>query len=148
MQNDLRWLQQAIGQDPDCAKWLKGYYNDINFMLDAPGSGATMMAVGVGSFSKAGYNAVAGTAGTNLPTGMLITVNLNGAFFNSGPASSVGFGIPSWIKGGTPAAQAEILLHELAHDIIGAPSFQDDGPLPNGQPNVPAQTANNTAGMN
>ena len=85
---------------------------------------------------------VAGISGTNLPQGMLITVNSNGAFFNSGPSQFVGYGIPSWINGGTNAAKSEILLHELAHDV-GAAGFQSDGPLPDGSPNVAAQTANN-----
>ncbi len=141
VQNDLRWLQQAIAQDPDCAGWLAGSSQAINYMLDVPGTGATMMAVGVGSFST-NDNAVDGISGTNLPQGMLITVNSNGAFFNSGPSQFVGYGIPSWINGGTNAAQSEILLHELAHDV-GAPGFQSDGPLPDGSPNVSAQTANN-----
>ena len=73
---------------------------------------------------------------------MLITVASNGAFFNSGPSTSVGFGLPKWITGGSGAAQAEILLHELAHDL-GAAGFLDDGPLPNGMPNISAQTTNN-----
>jgi hypothetical protein len=107
-------------------------------MLDAPGSGATAMEVGVGSFSPNTVNAVAGTNGTNLAAGsMLLTVNTNGAFFNSGPNSSVGYGVPSWITGGTPAAQAQILLHELAHDI-GAQGF-----IQNDSTNIQAQTANN-----
>jgi RHS repeat-associated protein len=142
VQNDLRWLQQAIQQDPTCSGWLQGSYNAINFMLDVPGSTASMMAVGVGNFSPAGTNAVAGVSGTNLPAGMLITVALNGAFFNAGPSGSVGYGLPAWITGGSYAAQAEMLLHELAHDL-GAAGFQADGPLPNGQPNVNAQTTNN-----
>jgi hypothetical protein len=79
---------------------------------------------------------------TLTPGSMLITVNLNGAFFNSGPSSFVGYGLPSWITGGTNAAQAEILLHELAHNI-GAAGFPADGPLRNGAPNIQAQTANN-----
>ena len=141
VQNDLRWLQQAINQDPTCSDWLQGSNAAINFMLDAPGSGATMMAVGVGNFSTTD-NAVASTTGTNLPEGTLITVALNGAFFNAGPSNSVGYGLPSLITGNSNGAQAEILLHELAHDL-GAGGFQDDGPLPNGQPNVGAQTINN-----
>lgn len=143
VQNDLRWLQQAISQDPSCDSWLQGSYAAISYMLDAPGSGATMMAVGVGNF-PAGTNAVAGTGGTNLPAGMLVTVALNGAFFQKGV--SPGFGLPAWVAAGSDAVQAEILLHELAHDP-GAAGMQSDGPLPNGQPNVQAQTINNQAVM-
>ena len=129
--------------DADCAKWLAGSSVAINLALDVPGSGGTMMAVGVGTFNSNTVNALASSPkGSNLPAGMLITVNANGAFFNSGPSSSVGYGIPSWIQGGTSAAQVEILLHELAH-LVSAANFLDDGPLANGSPNVDAQTTNN-----
>lgn len=139
VQNDLRWLQVAIAQDPTCDGWLGGSWNAINYMLDAPGSGATMMAVGVGAF-PGGTNAVASNTGTNLPDGVLITVATNGAFFNAG--ANPGFGLPGWVAAGSNAVQAEILLHELAHDLSAA-GFQADGPLQNGNPNVAAQTANN-----
>jgi uncharacterized protein RhaS with RHS repeats len=126
VQNDLRWLQQAIAQNSDCAKWLMGSTLAINYILDVPGSGATAITAGVGSFTSS-INGFAGTAGTNLtPGSALITINLNGAFFNSGPSTSVGYGIPSWITGGSNAAQAEILLHELAHDLSAAGFLNDD----------------------
>jgi hypothetical protein len=141
VQNDLRWLQQAIGQNTDCANWLAGFGSAIDYMLDVPGSGATMMAVGVGAFSTA-ENAFSGSAGSNVPAGTLITVNTNGAFFDSGPSTAVGYGVPSWITGGSDAAQALILLHELAHNL-GAAGFEDDGALPDGSPNINAQTQNN-----
>jgi RHS repeat-associated protein len=143
VQNDLRWLQQAISQNPACDSWLQGSYAAISFMLNTPGSGATMVAVGVGNF-PGGTNAIAGSAGSSLPLGMLITVASNGAFFQSG--ASPGFGLPSWVSAGSNAVQAEILLHELAHNL-GAAGMQPDAQLPNGQPNVAAQTANNQAVM-
>jgi hypothetical protein len=139
VQNDLRWLEAAIDQDPTCAKWLAGADLAINFMLNAPGGGATAMMVGVGSFSDVTVNAVASASGTNLaPGSMVITVNTNGAFFDSGPNSSVGFDVPSWITGGTPAAQAEILLHELAHNVGAAGFNQNDynNPVAEGENNV------------
>jgi RHS repeat-associated protein len=146
VQNDLRWLQAAIAQDPNCDHWLQSNGQNINlainYMLDAPGSGATAMMVGVGSFSDNAVNAMAGTGGTNLtPGSMLITVNTSGAFFNSGPASSVGYGVPSWITGGSPAAQALILLHELAH-VVGAAGFNN-----NDYGNATAEKNNNTLVM-
>jgi hypothetical protein len=55
---------------------------------------------------------------------MLITVNTNGAFFNS--SVSVGYDVPAWITGGSNAAQALILLHELAHDLNAAGFNQND----------------------
>jgi hypothetical protein len=53
-------------------------------------------------------------------------VNTGGAYFNSGLNESVGYGVPSWITGGSAAAQAEILLHELAHDVGAAGFIQND----------------------
>jgi len=103
-------------------------------MLDAQGSGAKAMMVGVGSFNSDTVNAVPGTSGTNLAAGsMLIIVNTSGAYFNSGPNETVGYGVPSWITGGSPAAQAEILLHELAHDVGAAFFIQNDYNNPTAQ---------------
>jgi hypothetical protein len=124
VQNDLRWLQVAIAQDPKCDGWLSESWGAIDFMPYAPGSGATMMAVGVGTF-PAGTNAVASISGTNLPVGTLITVASNGAFFNAGV--NPGFGLPRWVAGGSNAVQAAILLHELAHDL-GAAGFEAMAP--------------------
>jgi hypothetical protein len=142
VQNDLRWLEQAIAGDPSCESWLgknESVSTGIGYMLgNNPGN---QMMVGVGSFSGSGTNAVAGTNGTNMtPGSMQITINTNGAFFNA--SAGVGFGVPSWILADSPAEQGLILLHELAHGL-GAPNFiQNDGPI-NGQPNVQAQTTNN-----
>ena len=60
----------------------------------------------------------------------------NGAFFNAGPSTAVGYGVPSWITGGSPAAQVLILLHELAHDLEAAN-------MKIGDTSVADQTANN-----
>lgn len=81
-------------------------------------------------------NAVAGNVGTNLPDGMLITVNLNGAFFNSN--LSAGYGTN--IQGGTDVAKVLILLHELAHDV-GAAGFIS------GDQSAADQTKNNQSVM-
>jgi RHS repeat-associated protein len=136
VQNSLRWLQVAISQDDTCNSWLKDNQGDISWMLGgAPGS---TMAVGVGNFSGPGAsttNAVAGNSGTDLPDGMLITVNLNGAFFYSN--SIAGYGTN--IQGGTDAAKALILLHELAHITEAQGFINDDG----GANNEAAQTRNN-----
>ena len=94
----------------------------------------------MGNFSSS-INAFAGTFGTNLAVGALITVNVQGAFFNSGPSTSVGYAIPSWITGGSTAAQAEILLHELAHNVNA------NGFVPNDNGNAAAQSTNNTLVM-
>jgi len=136
VQNSLRWLQVAISQDDTCNSWLKDNQGDISWMLGgAPGS---TMAVGVGNFGGPGAsttNAVAGNSGTDLPDGMLITVNLNGAFVNSNGIAGYGTNI----QGGTDAAKALILLHELAH-LTEAQGFNNnDG----GANNEAAQTTNN-----
>ena len=90
------------------------------------------MMVGVGSFSDAGVNAVAGIAGTDLPTGTGLTVNLGGAYFQRG--GTAGYG--TTIAGGSDAAMAFILIHELAH-LTGARGFLE------GDSSVAPQTFNN-----
>ena len=118
VQNDLRWLEQAITQDSDCSGWLKDSSTSIDYMLNNN-------LVGVGDFSNATANAQAGTTGTNLPAGsMLITINLQGAFFNS--SASPGYGLPSWIKSGSAAEQGLLLLHELAHNVGAAGFIEGD----------------------
>jgi hypothetical protein len=106
----LRTLLAAIDADTDCKDWLRNPDQAISYILGAmPGTPGTMM-VGVGSFSDRYTNAVAGTAGTDMaPGSMLITMNLNGAFFN--PDASVGYGVPSTIKAASSQAQALLLLH-------------------------------------
>jgi RHS repeat-associated protein len=141
VQNDLRSLKSLIDADPTCLKWLSGHGispdQAITFILG--GLGATAVTAGVGNFNGSTTNAVEGTGGTNLPAGsMTITVNLNGAFFSSG--LTVGFGLPTWITGGTLAAQYEILLHELAHFVQATDFIDNDTSLAN-------QTTNNQAVM-
>ncbi len=121
VQNDLRSLTQAIDDDSKCLDWLTKNSSDpvaalnlvVNALLNT--NNATGVAVGVGNFSDPNINALAGTFGTNIiPAGsMQITVNSAGAFFNGNVP--VGPGVPQTILGDTSAAQAEILIHELAH---------------------------------
>jgi hypothetical protein len=74
-------------------------------------------------------NAVAGVAGTTLLSGTSgLTVNSTGAFFND----DRGGGLGTNITGGTDAAEAFIVLHELAH-LTGAVGF-----LPNDRSAVDA----------
>ncbi len=146
VQNDLRFLKLLIDADPTCGAWLNSNPNagisldaTIDFMLNVPGTGATAVTVGVGTFDSPTTNAFEGTGGTDLaPGSMTITINLNGAFWNSN--ANVGYGVPSNITAASYAAQALILLHELAHamDLLA-----NDGTLSNGQPDVADQTANN-----
>jgi hypothetical protein len=93
--------------------------------------------IGVGTFSENNVNALAGSPpDTGIPSGTEITVNTRGGFFQSGPSTSVGYGIPSWMTGGSLGAQMEIVIHELAHDFQ-VPGFADDYHDPG------AQTHNN-----
>lgn len=131
VQNSLRWLKQATPLDETCNKWLPNNQLVIDQLLgDAPG---TTNIVGVGKCSDPTVNAVAGVVGTNLAPGTAgITVNLSGAYFRSD--SSAGSGTN--IKAGSDAAQAFILLNELAH-LTGAGGFLDN------DRNEAAQTQNN-----
>ncbi len=80
------------------------------------------MLVWVGEFGDSTVNAVAGVGGTNLAPGTAgLTVNINGAFFNS----TAGVGVGADFHGGTDIAKAFILLHELAH-LTGAKGFLDN----------------------
>jgi len=125
VQNSLRWIGSQITAYTDCDSWLSGNDDVINTILGQTGS-VTTDRVGVGHFSNTPgttTNAVAGVAGTNLPDGSaLLTVNLDGAYFNSG--ISVGSGV-SGINGGSDQAKLFILLHELAH-LTGAQGFQSN----------------------
>jgi RHS repeat-associated protein len=132
VQNSLRFLGAELLQDPTCSNWLTGNQNVISTLV---GTGPNNSYVGVGNFSGTGnsvVNAVAGVGGTNLPAGSLLTVNLNGAYFNA----NVSTGYMGNIAGGTPLAQAFILLHELGH-LTQAAGFQD-----NDSPSTPAGQAN------
>jgi RHS repeat-associated protein len=130
VQNQLRWIKQELldGDDPSCNDWLKDNQSGIAWMLgDSPGS---TMKVGVGNFSDSSTNAVSGTGGTNLtPGSMIITVNVNGGFFNTG-SGQYGTSIPS----GTFEGQIFILLHELAHGLVGSGGgFRDNDNNPTDQ---------------
>ena len=129
----------------DCAGWLSGTGTTsatqaINYMLDTPGSGATGVTVGVGNVSG-GANAVEGSNVPGVPSGTLMTIAINGAFFQPGSSATVGYGVPNWITGGSLAAQMLLVIHELAH-AVEAPGFN-----PNDNGNPAAQTANNSLVM-
>jgi hypothetical protein len=112
VQNSLRTLEAALSNDPDCNGWLKDNAMVVNYLLgNVPGID---LRVGVGNFSNPNVNAVAGSTGTNLPPSIaVITVNLEGAFFKSSAPTGID-GMNGTILGGTDAAKAFILLHELA----------------------------------
>jgi hypothetical protein len=131
VQNSLRWLKQAVLLDDTCNKWLTNSQLVIDQLLGA--AARTTNIVGIGRFSDSSINAVAGVGGTNLAPGTAgITVNLTGGYFRS----DVSAGYGTNIQGGSDAAKAFILPHELAH-LTGAQGFLDN------DKNETAQTQNN-----
>jgi RHS repeat-associated protein len=129
----LQKIEDALGDNSQCANWLGASSGPesaaalINDLIQANG-------YGYGTFN---VNTVAAFAGQNnadgTPTGTgssaAITVNANGAFFNSGFT----VGIPGY-TGGSLQAQLTILIHELAHlesnAGTGASGFQPDAGNP------------------
>jgi RHS repeat-associated protein len=108
-----------------CADWLQGDGSTGSALITAL---VTNNSYGHGDFSINTVAAFAGSTINGQPVGVpvtaALTVNNNGAFFNSGfKVGAKGY------QGGTLQAQATILIHELAH-ILGAAGFQAD----NGNP--------------
>jgi hypothetical protein len=112
---------------PRFPKWLTGTdFSGAQFVQAIFGSGPSDYTFGYGRLSNSSTAAFVGNANPDgtlvqgLPTSASITVNSNGAFFSSG--YTVG---PQGYTGGTLAAQAFILLHELGHEV-GAAGFKPD----------------------
>ena len=128
---------QAVLNDPDCLKWLnsKGatvedYAKLINLpkggiaVIDDPGDVTTVRDRGdKGNITSQTLNME--DAWTGRPEAVLV-VNGLGGFFNSSynpPGAKEPFdlkvdkakGFPGKLKGGTPEAQAFIILHEMSH---------------------------------
>jgi RHS repeat-associated protein len=116
-----------------CATWLtnEGVSGSqlINALETSVSGGPSY---GYGTLSSNTTAAFVGTMNTDgtpisgLPGDSSITVNSNGAFFNSG--YTVGSGNTQY-NGGTLQAQIFILIHELAH-LSGAAGFQSDAGNP------------------
>jgi RHS repeat-associated protein len=109
--------------DPDCAKWLGDVSGTINSLLGDSSNPETVF-VAHGVFDRANVAAFTGTAGTDLPAGYAaLVVNDNGGFFKS---NDLGVSITvAGYGGGSPQAQALIMLHELAH-ILNASGFKQN----------------------
>ena len=120
-------IEDALGNYSDCAAWLQGGGVAGADLIKAVRENQTF---GHGDFYVGDQQDVghAAFAGTRLPDGTPVgvpadaafTVNDNGAFFSAG--QSVG---PRSYQGGTLRAQAQILIHELAH-ILGAAGVKSD----------------------
>jgi RHS repeat-associated protein len=125
--NDI--LNEILSDKNSCSSWLSGPpYSAAEFIKAIMGSGPAEYSFGFGAINSNTTAAFVGNANSNgspvagLPQNATITVNANGAFFNSG--YNVTGGTASY-KGGTLQAQAFILIHELAHEVNAA-GFQPD----------------------
>jgi RHS repeat-associated protein len=141
--NALTLIQNNIlsGKNP-CSSWLAGVvggFSASEFIAAIMGSGPSQYTFGYGLINSPTTAAFVGNTNANgtpvagLPGDATITINSNGAFFNSG--QQIGGGGAQY-QGGSIQAQVFILLHELAHEV-GAAGFQAD----NGNNN--AETSNN-----
>lgn len=114
IENTLRWIREALADDPDCARWLKGAQDYSDNLLKH-------QLVAHGEF-EASMAAFTGIRGSDLPEGYAaIMVNGVGAFFR--PRFTLANGL---IEGGTDRARAFILLHELAHGLLPPQNFEND----------------------
>ncbi len=139
----LQVIENSIlSVNSDCTSWLTNISAGISaagFITAIMGSGPNEYTFGYGAINSpstaafVGNNNADGSPVSGLPSNATITVNSNGAFFNSDFTVTGG---GAQYTGGTLAAQVFILLHELAHEV-GAPGFQPD----NGD--QAAETSNN-----
>ena len=125
-------LKDVLSTDNSCSQWLTGQnFSAAQFIQAIMGSGPQDYTFGYGAISPNSTAAFVGNTlpGTDapvpgLPIDSSITVNSNGAFFNS--AYTVGSGKTQY-TGGTLQAQAFILLHELAHEVNALGFLPDAG---------------------
>jgi RHS repeat-associated protein len=112
-------LDNVLSQVNDCSKWLTGKdFSGADFVKAILGGGPIDYTFGHGQLNSASTAAFVGNRNTDgtpvqgLPNDSSITVNDSGAFFNS--AFTIG---PARYAGGTLAAQAFVLLHEIGHEV-------------------------------
>ena len=112
-QTTLNQLLNALACDPECTAFLaqKGL-DPVQTLMDIINNnlyGHADISVGGKPYTN---GAVSGGV-----AGQAITVNNQGAFFSGSAPGGLTLGVgPNNIPGGTPAAQAFILLHELGHN--------------------------------
>jgi RHS repeat-associated protein len=144
---DLQKLEGYLVNNPDCETWLAGGLNGpifslIGGLIDSNnfGYGDVNNSSGSQDYTTAafgGWRNADGSLIAGLPVGTQLTVNSSGAFFNAtAPGGTLTVGAGNY-TGGTPQAQAAILIHELAH-MTGAAGFVDDA-----SSNDPAQNRRN-----
>jgi RHS repeat-associated protein len=121
-------LNDILSTKNPCSSWLTGQFPAADLITAILGSGPTDYSFGYGVINSNTTAAFVGNVNSDgspvagLPKDSTITVNTNGAFFNSGYTVSGG-GVR--YPGGTLKAQAFILIHELAHEVEAA-GFQPD----------------------
>jgi hypothetical protein len=137
----LQALAAALPSYSSCNTWLQGGLQEIQYLLNPAsglGFGHGTVRLGLNATGAISYTTGAFTGSSNsdftlmpgLPaSGIIMTVNDAGAFFNAtagnngGPLASL---VPPIYQGNTPQIREEMLLHELAHQV-GAAGFQPDG---------------------
>jgi hypothetical protein len=122
-------LDTILAQSNSCSDWLTGSdFNGAQYVSAILNGGDYTFGNGVLNdpltAAFVGNKNPDGTLISGLPIDSSITVNANGAFFNA--TQTIG---PKAYTGGTFAAQAFILLHEIAHQV-GASGFVSDAGNP------------------
>jgi len=118
------WIIENV--DQDCAQWLSGLGRELTSILGDPTNEDSVL-IGHGTFSANRIvNAVVGSdfnyVNSNMPPGIIVGINDDGAFFKSISGYNVG-----GYTGGTSQAQAFIILHEMAHYLSAAGMVSDFG---------------------
>ena len=132
--NTYQKILAALPSYPTCNNWLQGTGDEQGV------SGSTyiqslitntLFGHGVFDADHIRTAAISFSGGTTgIPAGTIVTVNDNGAFFNATASNGQAFTVGKRdYAGGSLAAQAEILIHELGHDLYVA-GFQHDNGIP------------------
>ena len=124
----LQKIEDALATDTNCSGWLKGGADYI----------AALISGNLFGHADFNQNTTAAFVGNNnfdgssagVPVGYTLTVNNNGAFFNGvvlGPSGQVYLLVVGALgyQGGSLAAPATILIHELGH-LLDAEGFKSD----------------------
>ena len=128
----LRQISNALLNDEKCRNWLTVAYpgGETLTAVDTINALVDKNSFGHGTFNRTTVSAFAGSrilgANSNVvPPNVSVTVNDQGAFFlpfKDHYSLSVGY---RKYKGGTPEAQAAILIHELGH-VMNIRGFKSD----------------------
>jgi hypothetical protein len=126
----FRKIAQALEGNSDCAKWLRSEFVSGGELIDAITENNTFGHAEFHPFYEStsavqGNRSIEGTP-TGIPVDVSITINSQGAFFNRTAANGGAFSVgPRGYAGGSIQAQAQILIHEIAH-TLGVAGFKSD----------------------